>query len=232
MNVGEKLRQLRHDRNLTQPELAEAIGIEQSYLSKLENGKYVPSSDVFRRILEVFKLSVGDFVEDLDHRSRLQLRQVPAVASHFEWEKQLIIGNRRRWLLGSAVLLALGAGLIYGGATKLFVPVMLYQYMSHGIVLEGESRELFRILDRSCAGIRCDAPASLEGRVDENFLTTRQFRGDVFNLPVDGGSRTYYRTSSRATDPWLNKAAAAVGVVLAILGFTGIALEKKLSRFQ
>jgi transcriptional regulator with XRE-family HTH domain len=232
MNLGEKLRQLRQDQDLTQPELAEAIGIEQSYLSKLENGKYVPSSDVFGRILEVFKLSVGDFVEDLDHRSRLQLRQVPAVASHFDREKQLIIGNRRRWLLGSAVLLALGAGLIYGGVTKLFVPVMLYQYRSHGIVLEGESRELFRILDLSCAGAGCDARVPLEARLDEKFLTTRRFRGDVFNVPVDGGSRTYYRASSRTTDPWLNKAVAALGVFLAVFGFTGIALEKKLSRFQ
>jgi transcriptional regulator with XRE-family HTH domain len=232
MNLGERLRQLRQDQNLTQPELAEAIGIEQSYLSKLENGKYVPSSDVFGRILEVFKLSVGDFVEDLDHRSRLQLRQVPAVASHFDREKQLIIGNRRRWLLGSAVLLALGTGLLYGGATRLFVPVMSYQYMSHGIVLEGESRDLFRILDRSCVGPACGDRAPLEARVDEKFMTTRQFRGDVFNVPVDGGTRTYYRTSSRATDPWQNKAVAALGVFLAVFGFTGIALEKKLSRFQ
>jgi len=30
MNFGDKVRQLRKDKNLTQPELAEAMGIEQS----------------------------------------------------------------------------------------------------------------------------------------------------------------------------------------------------------
>ena len=50
MRLGERLRQLRQARDLTQPELADAIGIEQSYLSKLENDKYVPSADIFGRI--------------------------------------------------------------------------------------------------------------------------------------------------------------------------------------
>ena len=112
MNLGEKLRQLRKDRKLTQPELADAIGIEQSYLSKLENDKYVPSSDVFGRILEEFDLSVGDLVDELDSGSRLRLRQIPEVAGHFNRQKERILGNRRSWLLGSAVLLAVGAALV------------------------------------------------------------------------------------------------------------------------
>ena len=112
MNLGERLRQLRQDRNLTQPELAHEMGIEQSYLSKLENGKYVSSSDVFSRILEVFALSVGDFVDALDHGSRLQLRQIPDVASHFDHQKQLILGDRRSWSFSSAAFFALGAALI------------------------------------------------------------------------------------------------------------------------
>jgi len=44
MNFGERIKQLRTERNMTQPQLAEAIGIEQSYLSKLENDKSVPST--------------------------------------------------------------------------------------------------------------------------------------------------------------------------------------------
>ena len=37
MTFGEKLRRLRNDKVHTQPELAELMGIEQSYLSKLQN---------------------------------------------------------------------------------------------------------------------------------------------------------------------------------------------------
>ncbi len=39
MRFGEKLKELRNEKEWTQPEMAEAIGIEQSYWSKLENGK-------------------------------------------------------------------------------------------------------------------------------------------------------------------------------------------------
>ncbi len=70
MNFGEKLRQLRNDKDLTQPELAEAMGIEQSYLSKLENDKSLPSNDVLNRILDVFGLEIGDLVDDLNQVAR------------------------------------------------------------------------------------------------------------------------------------------------------------------
>ena len=66
MNFGDRIRQLRIDKNLTQPELAAAMGIEQSYLSKLENGKSLPSNDMLQRILDVFGTDVGDLVDDLD----------------------------------------------------------------------------------------------------------------------------------------------------------------------
>ena len=110
--VGEKLKELRNDKELTQPEMAEAIGIEQSYLSKPDNDKSLPSNDVFVRILEVFGLDIADVMDDLDQSSRNQLRALPDVADHYHRQKQLIIGNRQRWLLGSATMLALGAAFI------------------------------------------------------------------------------------------------------------------------
>ncbi|MDQ2077737.1 helix-turn-helix domain-containing protein [Marinimicrobium sp. ABcell2] len=41
MTLGERLRQLRTEKSWTQPQAAETIGIEQSYLSKLENDNVV-----------------------------------------------------------------------------------------------------------------------------------------------------------------------------------------------
>ncbi len=101
--------------------MAEAIGIEQSYLSRLENDKSLPSNDVFVRILEVFGLDIADVMDDLDQSSRKQLRALPDVADHYHRQKQLIIGNRQRWLLGSAIMLALGAAFICAGNVHLFL---------------------------------------------------------------------------------------------------------------
>ena len=232
MNLGEKLRQLRQDRNLTQPELAEAIGIEQSYLSKLENGKYVPSSDVFGRIRDVFELEVGELVDDLDKGARNQLRQIPEVAQYFNAQKELMIGNRRRWLVVSAILIAVGSGFVYGGSVDLFVSNTSYQYNSHGIVRDGESKEVFRILDRSYAGEPSDERLAAEARRDEDFMTTSRYRGDVFNIPAADGSRTYYLYGRTEVDPVANKLMAFIGVMMIAFGATGLVLEKKLSLYQ
>jgi transcriptional regulator with XRE-family HTH domain len=234
VDLGEKLRQLRQDRNLTQPELAEAMGIEQSYLSKLENGKSLPSNDVFKRVLDVFNLEVGDFVDDLNQGVRDQLRQIPEVASHFHHQKQQIIGDRRRWLLGSAALLALGVALVYAGADQLLAPGTVYTYTSYGIVQAGESKDVYDLArkQRNAFPGGPSGLGELEDRLDEDFLSTRRFRGERFNLPIPGGSRTYYLTDREQTAAWENKAVTVVGVLLTVLGAMGVVLEKKLSRYQ
>jgi len=214
MNLGEKLRHLRQSRNLTQPELAEALGIEQSYLSKLENGKYVPSSDVFARILDVFKMQVGELVDDLDQGARNQLRQLPEVAQHFSAQKELMIGSRRRWLFASAILIAVGTGLVYGGSVDLFVSDTTYEYKSHGVLLDGESKEFFRVLEMSYGGQPSDERLAAEARRDEDFMVTGRFRGSIFNIPTEGGSRTYYHYDTTEVDPMLNKLMAFIGVMM------------------
>jgi transcriptional regulator with XRE-family HTH domain len=234
MNFGEKLRELRRERNLTQPELAESIGIEQSYLSKLENGKSLPSNDVLNRILEVFDLQVGDLVDDLDQGVRNQLRQIPGVADHFNRQKELMIGNRRRWLLASSASLGLGIALIYAGAAHLFLSDFAYTYMSHGIVHEGESKEVFTAISPRTPFAtmqRGSSADALRERLDEDFITTRRYRGNVFNVPVEGGSRTYYLERETEVSPWQNKLVVFLGVLTAVLGATGLAIEKKLSSF-
>lgn len=116
MNVGEKIRQLRTERNLTQPQLAESIGIEQSYLSKLENGKSLPSADIFQAILKAFAVDVATFLEGIDDRIvRGELRQIPEVANHINAGVAERVHNIRRWLLGSAAACAVGLTLVVAG---------------------------------------------------------------------------------------------------------------------
>lgn len=50
-SFGQRLRQLRKDRKLTQQALADLVGIDVTYLSKLENDKdSPPGDDTIRRI--------------------------------------------------------------------------------------------------------------------------------------------------------------------------------------
>lgn len=236
MKFGEKLKELRNEKHMTQPEMAEAIGIEQSYLSKLENDKSLPSNDIFIRILEVFELNIGDVVDQLDQSSKNQLRQLPEVADHYHRQKQLIIGNRQRWLLGSSVLLALGAAFIYGGNVHLFFSDVVYQYMSHGVVLEGESKEIFRnphgsLSDALSQEERIEFLDSIKERVNEEYHLVSDFRGHIYNVTVPGGSRTSYLRDDTQVDPWQSKLVVFLGVLMAMFGLIGLFLERKLSRY-
>ena len=59
--VGQKIRQIRKSRHLTQSDLAREIGVTQSDLSRMENGEYKVGLDTLFRILQVFELSMSQF---------------------------------------------------------------------------------------------------------------------------------------------------------------------------
>jgi transcriptional regulator with XRE-family HTH domain len=62
--VGQKIRQIRKSRHLTQADLASRIGVTQSDLSRMENGEYKVGLDTLFRILQVFELSMSRFFEE------------------------------------------------------------------------------------------------------------------------------------------------------------------------
>jgi transcriptional regulator with XRE-family HTH domain len=62
--VGQKIRQIRKSRHLTQADLATRIGVTQSDLSRMENGEYKVGLDTLFRILQVFELSMSRFFEE------------------------------------------------------------------------------------------------------------------------------------------------------------------------
>lgn len=62
--VGQKIRQIRKSRRLTQADLAGRIGVTQSDLSRMENGEYKVGLDTLFRILQVFELSMSRFFEE------------------------------------------------------------------------------------------------------------------------------------------------------------------------
>ena len=83
--VGRKIRELRKEHKLTQVELSSRIGIQQSDLSRMEQGEYRVSLDTLFRILAEFKMSMGEFFEGVaqesitprDARLVTELRSLP-----------------------------------------------------------------------------------------------------------------------------------------------------------
>jgi transcriptional regulator with XRE-family HTH domain len=67
-SIGNRLRRLRKQRDLTQADLARQIGIQQSDLSRMEKGEYRVSLDNLFKILSVFDLNISEFFGDQQGR--------------------------------------------------------------------------------------------------------------------------------------------------------------------
>lgn len=59
--IGQKIRQLRLSNNMTQEEFCNAIELEVSNLSNIENGKALPSLQTIIKILIIFQISPNNF---------------------------------------------------------------------------------------------------------------------------------------------------------------------------
>lgn len=62
MEFGEKLRQLRKNRGLTQEELAEALYVSRTAVSKWESGRGYPGIDSLKEISGFFSVSIDDLL--------------------------------------------------------------------------------------------------------------------------------------------------------------------------
>lgn len=80
MSFGEKLRQLRKDKRITQRELAKKIGVDFTYISKIETGALEPPSEKI-----IFKISKILNVDEYD--MVVLAKKIPT-----EY-KEVIIGN-------------------------------------------------------------------------------------------------------------------------------------------
>ena len=239
MNFGEKLKQLRAERNLTQPQLAQAIGIEQSYLSKLENDKSVPSADIFQAILKAFSIDVATFLEGVDEKLVYRdLRQVPEVANHINAVVTTKIHSIKAWLFSSGIALALGLAVGFAGYRGLLFSNVQYNYESLGVLLPGESPDFFDkygglLQEQIRAGQL--APQELASRVLEiekrknlEYRVLDEYRGRGFMEQVPGGSRFYFFQHPSSHERPQNRWLMFIGALLTFGGIIGFIVEARL----
>ena len=113
MELGEKLQELRKQRGLTQEELAAALFVSRTAISKWESGRGYPSIDSLRAISHFFSVSIDNL---------LSTDEVLAIAGE-ECEQQ-----KRRYFSLTYGLLDCGAAML------LFLP--LFGQAAEGVVRE------------------------------------------------------------------------------------------------
>lgn len=61
LTIGKNIQNQRKKQNLTQIELAVAVGIDRAYLSEIENGKANISVNILYAIADALKINIKDF---------------------------------------------------------------------------------------------------------------------------------------------------------------------------
>ena len=71
--LGERIRELRKNRGLTQEQFAQLIEVEQKHVSRIELGKSFPTIERLEKISQALKVplrDVFDFIHLADHKTR------------------------------------------------------------------------------------------------------------------------------------------------------------------
>ena len=67
VQITNKLKDIRKEKNITLQELAEAAGVTKGMLSQVENNRTIPSMSVFFNIIKSLKVDVNDFFQDFNN---------------------------------------------------------------------------------------------------------------------------------------------------------------------
>jgi transcriptional regulator with XRE-family HTH domain len=244
MNFGEKLKQIRIEKNMTQPQLAEAIGIEQSYLSKLENDKSVPSAEMFQSIIKALEMDAKDFLKDIDKEIlNGVLKHIPEVSNFNSVTVITRVHNVKKWLIGSAAACAFGFALMLAANDGILFSNNLYKYESPGVILNGESEDIFKQY-RTIQAMKEDAKIITReefSKLLSEFEATRvrpvtleigENRGTVFFQPAENGRRKFELIHTQYMHSTGNKLLQFLGALLMFCGVAGFFIEWRLRKLQ
>ena len=185
MKFGEYLRHKRAERGWTQPEAAARAKIEQSYLSKLENGKSIPSGDIYHRLVDAYGIDAQEMVGSLFPGELDRLREIDSLRDLLLERSHSDIQTPRRLLIGGLVALMIGGGFVGFSQIEPARILTHYTYQSTGV-------------------IAADAPADIEiapgaPGEDEQTRFITQMRGPMFTEKVPGGKRVWNLVGSGVT---------------------------------
>lgn len=185
MRFGDYIRDIRRNVRWTQPQAAKEIGIEQSYLSKLESGKAYPSEDVFTSLMTAYQINLDDlsgkvFPADLD-----RLREIGQVRSVILKAESDTRRKVRNWIMSGVVSLSLGGACL--GATLIAEDreITLHQYKSEAVIpdIANADAEPMESVDRQRAQDRQNS--------SELYRSLEDYKGVFFTETVPDGIREW-----------------------------------------
>ncbi|ATD08316.1 MULTISPECIES: helix-turn-helix domain-containing protein [Pseudoalteromonas] len=234
MTLGHFIKQIRTQKGLSQPQLAEQMCVEQSYLSKLENDKSVPSNEVFRKLLTALNLSLDECMQTLSTLGkREELSQIPDIEYWYKQHQQSKQKQYKQLAIFAILLVSLGVGLFWSGYKQIFFSERLFEYESQGVLQAGEPVELYRkwrfLLVPHSKNSDLEFVEQVElamaKRLDKKTELFSDYRGGAYTESVTDGRRHYRfqgsRFVERVENAWLQFVGLlclSAGVMLTLVG--------------
>lgn len=234
--LGQQLKQLRNDKKLSQPEFAQQVGIEQSYLSKLENDKSIPSNEIFRSLLIALDLSIDEFMKPLvPSHDKTRLMQIPDLELWFKSKAVKSSAAQRKIIYLAMFLISCGCALFYAGHKNYLFNERFYEYKSLGVIKNDEPLNIYThwrnyIID-SNREKREEKTREMLARGVPSFKLMDEYIGESFVEEVEGGKRLYNadelsQTIKHTGNSWLE----FIGIFSAVFGLVLAIFEPKLTR--
>lgn len=237
MKFGEYLKIQRESAGWTQPEAASKIAIEQSYLSKLENDKAVPSTEIFDRLMQVYQFSIKQISEQVTSTELEKLKDIVMVREFIMTSKRADSTNRRKWLIAGLVMAMLGSLIFSAGVVMKDGFYVAYFYESKGLIKENEPLTLFIEMPGYRgfeAQMRSEperiklAEHPLFSRLDYQQISWNYDRGAFYDADLDGGKRRFYRTEEKIyPNPTPHFILVALGAMFIIGGCSCFYISRK-----
>ncbi|MGS2670605.1 helix-turn-helix domain-containing protein [Staphylococcus aureus] len=84
MNIGNKIKNLRRIKNLTQEELAERTDLSKGYISQIESEHASPSMETFLNIIEVLGTTPSEFFKDSENEKVLYKKEEQFIYDEYD----------------------------------------------------------------------------------------------------------------------------------------------------
>ena len=104
VEIAKKIRSLRQARNLTLHEVAERAEVSKSLLSKVENGRTVPSLPVLVAVIQSLEVDMSSFFEDIGFGQGANLPYIHQRAEDYQpFERERATGFSYRHVLNQSL---------------------------------------------------------------------------------------------------------------------------------
>ncbi len=103
VQISNKLKEVRKDKNITLQELADIAGVSKGMLSQVENNRTIPSLTVFLNIIKSLEIDVNDFFKDINNLPIQNKIIFKKKVQNQAFEKENAIGFHYQRLLSTTI---------------------------------------------------------------------------------------------------------------------------------